>query len=263
MNNFNVTVTDISYLYSNDGNVIPYLRISPFINCSENNFITGIPLTLMENESDFDVAPGDRVSVSINGIKFLVKITDRIVTDRSDIRIITCPICHQPMVFENGFSYCHNCDCRAQLETHIHSTFREYGVEFVGNNLRILVSVISRLLVRSPVDLFWLTTEQISSEDVSVDDARFFQQTIHAVRGNITSFQFFRSLNVHGMTDEIINSIVSLMNSLNFSIRDVPKLMDVELMNSHPEINWYPWLQFISYENNRIYISRLSEVMYI
>ena len=113
MENFVVSVRDIAYLYSQDGSVIPFIR----------NFITGISLTLMDNDSDFDVVAGDVISVGIRGIKFVVKIIDRAPVDRTDIRIISCPVCHQPLTFRNGFSYCCNCDCRAQLEENIFATF--------------------------------------------------------------------------------------------------------------------------------------------
>ena len=105
MENFVVSVRDIAYLYSQDGSVIPFIRISPFIDCGNGNFITGISLTLMDNDSDFDVVAGDVISVGIRGIKFVVKIIDRAPVDRTDIRIISCPVCHQPLTFRNGFSY--------------------------------------------------------------------------------------------------------------------------------------------------------------
>ena len=263
MENFVVSVRDIAYLYSQDGSVIPFIRISPFIDCGNGNFITGISLTLMDNDSDFDVVAGDVISVGIRGIKFVVKIIDRAPVDRTDIRIISCPVCHQPLTFRNGFSYCCNCDCRAQLEENIFATFSAYGIVFEGNNLRILYSLISRLLVRSPADLFWLNTEQICSEDVSITEAQLFQQFIHCIRGNVTLFQFFKSLNIFEMTDNDINSIVQMMTQNNMSLLNIPEIMNMDFINSHPEINWSSWLNYISCENNRMYAIRLSKVLYI
>jgi hypothetical protein len=119
------------------------------------------------------------------------------------------------------------------------------------------------LLVRSPADLFWLNTEQICSEDVSITEAQLFQQFIHCIRGNVTLFQFFKSLNIFEMTDDDINSIVQMMTQNNMSLLNIPEIMNIDFINSHPEINWNSWLNYISCENNRMYAIRLSKVLYI
>lgn len=265
MNSYNVKIDNFSYLYSSDGGILPFLDITPIIIKDNDNdiCINRIPLVLINNNSDFNLAIGDEIVLTVIGMKFLIKIVNCSQNERIDIRITRCPVCHRPLANYNGLLYCHNSECKAQLDTHIKNTFATLGITFEGVNLKILNSIITRLLVRSPVDLFWLSVEQICSEDISLVEAQTFQQYIHSIRGNITLDRFFSSLHILGMNNYIIEGMCELMWSLGYTLLDVPKLMDVNFINAHPELNWVPWVEYISCEANKTFVARLSNILYI
>lgn len=265
MDSYIVNIDNFVYRYSSDGGVLPLLKITPIIINDNDNVICidQIPLVLMDNNSDFNLAIGDEIILTVVGVKILIKLNRCSQNERVDVRITRCPVCHRPLANHNGLLYCLNCDCKAQLDTHIKNTFAILGITFEGVNLKILKSVIARLLVWSPADIFWLSVEQICSEDVSPIEAQTFQQLIHSVRGNVSLDRFFRSLNILGMTEETIAKICNLMVSCNFNLLDVPKLMVVSFINAHPEIDWSSWLEYISCENNRVFVTKLSNILYI
>lgn len=259
-------VERISYLYTVQRAVVPLLNISPQIHTVEGNKnIDKIPMvdTFVSPDSDFEVAQGDVIQVELFEDK-LPKITviSKSRERRDNLRYEVCPHCGHRLVKLGNFSYCFNLDCHAQKIQSILLFTSALGLSFVGSNLRVIESLFTRSLVNNITDLFNLSVENITTEEISVFDAQMFQQYIHSVRGNTTIEQVLRGLHVPCLTNETIRQICEVMRADGYNIGDMDRLMDPVYQKKHSEINWEFWNEFTSVHKNVELISVLSKLLY-
>ena len=98
-----------------------------------------------------------------------------------------CPSCGSPVAYENGEAAlrCTNTDCPAQLMRHmIHFVSRD-AMDIDGLGERVLATLCEKGLIRSPLDLYRLTREDIltleKKKDKSADN---LIRSIEASKGN-------------------------------------------------------------------------------
>lgn len=265
MNPFITRVEKITYLYSLDRSIVPFVTIEPVMEIPDTeNCIKKIPMTpsFIDESSDFDLSIDDIISIEITEDKPIVKKLEASEHPHKTIQLATCPVCGKPTIMENGITYCANLSCYAQRHVSILLFASALGLSFADSNRKVFSSLLSRGLVVNPVDLFSLTVEDICSSEISPFEAQVFQQYVHSIRGHITVDQILKGLRVPNLSDSTIKAITDAMAEENLGVKDLTILLSPEFVDKHKDIDWYPWAQFITTHHNAAIIESLGKILY-
>lgn len=260
--NYRTTIEKISYQFSTDGALITFLRINPaIILAGETKCINKFPVNCFDPKSDFEVAQGDIIDLTIKGSKILLKILSRSSSPRKNIKSNVCPSCGQPLLTDGTLLYCLNKECHAQMIQNLLYLTSSLGLTFVGSNRRIFDMLVSSAAVTTPADLFEINLNKLYTNDEPQIHAQMFQQYLHSVRGHVSIDQILKGLKIFGISDETINQITTIFNTEKLTLLDVEKLFEDELFEKYPDIDWAPWKLFISMESNRNQLVRLCNIL--
>ena len=230
METYTATITGFYTQFSTDDSVMPFVQITPIYD-GKGFCVNQIPTILMHDNSDFMLAVGDTIDIQVTGMKFLIKVITPSATERVNLRITHCPVCHSKLVIANGMPFCTNINCRAHLKEHIYTMLNALGFKFDDINIRIIETVYSRLFIHSPVDLFTLTIENLRFAEISDIDAQHFIQCLHSIRGHVTFEQFFNALNVFGMTPQQVSALCDAMRYFNLDLNTVGLIFVINQFN--------------------------------
>lgn len=161
----------------------------------------------------------------------------------SDVGISTviepthCPVCQSKLLFEEDGFYCVNSVCPAQLKLTIRKFlfFISDGV-FIYNDFKILDLMITQTIIRSPVDLFTMTPQDLFSVGCRFDVAEEMVKLIHSLLGTVTISKYLKSLNLNISDFSIFNPSEPNQLILNDQMID---------QNFHSMMEFLDWWKFI------------------
>lgn len=117
-----------------------------------------------------------------------------------------CPVCQSKLLFEEDGYYCINSVCPAQLKLTIKKfLFFISNGKFIYNDFKILDLMITQTIIRSPVDLFTMTPQDLFSVGCRFDIAEEMVKLIHSLLGTVTISQYLKSLNLNISDFSIFN----------------------------------------------------------
>lgn len=119
-----------------------------------------------------------------------------------------CPVCQSKLLFEEDGYYCINSVCPAQLKLTIKKfLFFISNGTFIYNDFKILDLMITQTIIRSPVDLFTMTPQDLFSVGCRFDVAEVMVKLIHSLLGTVTISQYLKSLNLNISDFSIFNPL--------------------------------------------------------
>ena len=260
------TVNRMSYTFSPDNSVEVYIDICPTIRLTNNKILRSVPVSCLDLGSDFMLAKGDKISFTTsNNNQPLLKIVTPSCEERVNAQLSVCPICGEPLLRDpiTGVSRCINKNCSGQLYNALFIFLAALGISIQGTNYQIIQSLFARDKIHSLVDIFMLQCEQIYDDVISVMDASAFIQYIHSVRGHTNVKQLLCGLSIPNMQYTTIDQIQEAFNVNGWSVLDMCRLLDGNILQQFPQIDWSAWNDFISLKNNRDLIYLLSTILYI
>lgn len=260
-------VSEMSYAFSPDSILTSSIDIHPYITLHNGVTLRSIPVSWLNNQSDFNIAVGDTISLTAipNSELPLLKVKAPSPNTRVDIRLTHCPICGEPLHYDSthNVTRCLNCSCAGQLYTKLITFLAALGLSMQGTNYKIIQSLFANASINSLADIFMLHNENIVTDSVSLVDANAFIQYIHSVRGHTNVKQFLCGLNIPNMQYTTIDQIQSLFNNNGWSILDMCSLLNENTLSMYPDIDWSAWRDFISLPGNQRLIYILATVLYI
>lgn len=258
-------VEGISYTFLPDSTLDIYIDIYPNIQLNSSSTLRSIPIDCLDCNSDFILAKGDSIELSVSERnKPLLKISNGVIGERSDVRLTHCPMCGQLLLIDQyNNRKCINRCCNGQLPQTILMFLSSLGITLQGSNYQIFSSLLARDRLHSIVDLFALRWEQLVTDNITSMNAQVFIQYIHSMRGNVSIDRFLRGLNIPGMTCTTIEQIRELFIANNFSLLDLPTFFDPAVTAHYPGIDWVPWHIFTSLDVNRQLVHVLGTILYI
>ena len=137
------------------------------------------------------------------------------------------------------------------------------GISLTGVNSHIVSSLVCRGKLASLADVFLLNYTDIVDGCITVQEARIFIQYLHSIRGHISIDQLLTSLSIPELDRDTVEAIRDLFIINKFTLLDVNKLFDEKFRLEYKGIDWIAWERFISLEDNRNLILRLSTILYI
>lgn len=148
-----------------------------------------------------------------------------------------CPVCQSKLLFEEDGFYCINSVCPAQLKLTIRKFlfFISDGV-FIYNDFKILDLMITQTIIRSPVDLFTMTPQDLFSVGCRFDVAEEMVKLIHSLLGTVTISKYLKSLNLNISDFSIFNPSEPNQLILNDQMID---------QNFHSMMEFLDWWKFI------------------
>lgn len=148
-----------------------------------------------------------------------------------------CPVCQSKLLFEEDGFYCINSVCPAQLKLTIRKFlfFISDGV-FIYNDFKILDLMITQTIIRSPVDLFTMTPQDLFSVGCRFDVAEEMVKLIHSLLGTVTISKYLKSLNLNISDFSIFNPSEPNQLVLNDQMID---------QNFHSMMEFLDWWKFI------------------
>lgn len=148
-----------------------------------------------------------------------------------------CPVCQSKLLFEEDGFYCVNSVCPAQLKLTIRKFlfFISDGV-FIYNDFKILDLMITQTIIRSPVDLFTMTPQDLFSVGCRFDVAEEMVKLIHSLLGTVTISKYLKSLNLNISDFSIFNPSEPNQLILNDQMID---------QNFHSMMEFLDWWKFI------------------
>lgn len=150
---------------------------------------------------------------------------------------VACPVCHKNLVYEEDGLYCFNSVCPAKVKM----TIRKF-LYFVSNgtiiysDYKFLDQLVFRNLLRTPLDLYQLTVDDLLSlgckPNMANDIIHFIQDTI----GKVTISQYLKSLNIN----------IDDFQSFNVTTQDRLQLSENTIDRSFKSIyEFLDWWKFI------------------
>jgi len=263
-----VRVTHFSYVFRADGNVIPFINFGPAIAIGGDKVITKLPVACLDDKSDFILSSDDELRITIGSRERpLVKVISRVADMRpTDLTAPVCPVCGSPLLnsdAQHSIGCCVNLACKAQTLNNSISLLSSLGLYAQGQTLRILTACLNNGKLRDPVDIFLLDVHDIATDLISDAQARAFIRYIHSVRGHISLTQILRGLNIPNLTADVIEKMNLVFNARRYTLLDIDKFFDAEVLESIRGIDWSPWTDFISVADNRVILKRLCTILHI
>lgn len=233
MESYTATVTGFYTQFSTDDSVITFVQITPIFD-SKGSCVNQIPGLLMHRDSDFDLAVGDVIDISIVTMQFLIKVKHPSISKRVNLRMRYCPVCHTGLANYNGMRFCINANCRTHIREHIYTMLSaiEFNCEASSMNY-VIDTIITKTYISSPLDIFYLTVSYLCDIGIDISNAQIFIQNLHNVRGHVTFEQYFRAINILGMTPDLIAMVCDAMRANNVGLNSIEKLPDVPIHIGH------------------------------
>ena len=117
-----------------------------------------------------------------------------------------CPVCDSRLLFEEDGYYCVNSVCPAQIKMTLRKfLFFTSNGQFVYTDFKIIDLMITQTIVRSPIDLFTITPNDLVSLGCRQDVAEEIHKSIHDLLGNVTISAYLKSLNLNISEFSIFN----------------------------------------------------------
>lgn len=266
MNKITTTVNNTSYVFSTDNVINTYIDIYPAIKLPNGNVLHSIPVNCLDPSSDFVLAQGDRISLTTSDNNLpLLKVVTPSNNNRFNVNMTTCPICGEPLLrdIRTGELRCINRGCSGQIYNTLSMFLAALGITLQGINYQIIQSLFAKNRIRSLIDIFMLSHDQIADDVISLSDASVFVQYIHSVRGHVSIKQFLCGLNIPNMSYNTIDQIHDIFLRNHFTILDASRLLEPSFYEMYPEVDWSSWLDFISLPANKNLVYVLSSILYI
>ncbi len=240
----NVQIQDIRYVINANGKIEISMRISDPIYanfCSQNS---KKPKTRVDIIDVTDVRPNDQFEIwSAEDNLYILTywiLINRVTPDHG-ISVVTepthCPVCQSRLLFEEDGYYCINSVCPAQLKLTIRKFlfFVSEGT-FIYNDFKILDLMITQTIIRSPVDLFTITPQDLFSVGCRFDVAEEMVKLIHGLLGTVTISKYLKSLNLNISDFSIFNPLEPNQIVLNETLID---------SSFHSMMEFLDWWKFI------------------
>lgn len=259
---YTATITGFYTQFSSDDSVVPFVQITPITD--HNGFcVNQIPIVLMSDKSDFMLAIGDVLNISVTKMKFLVKVATPSFSERVNVNLTHCPVCHRRLVRINGMPFCTNVNCRAHLREHIYTMLSAIGFRFDNTTNRIIESILNKMYIDTPLDLFKITVNDLNSIDISESDAQYFIQCLHSIRGHVTLEQYFKAINIVGMSQEYTARLCNVMRGNCIDLDSIEKLPTISMPSALPfsaadDLEYFSdyWL------HNKDFMIQLGKILY-
>lgn len=264
-----VTVTGSLYTYQCDGSIEPYICISPAILSVDNKLIHRIPVAYLDKDSDFCLAKGDRIALTISKkLKLLLKVVSSTASNEEKVDLLSdrCPICHEILhapIAPNSIGCCVNRSCGAQVLNATLLFLSSLQLAMTGNNLKILNLLYAEGKLSEISDVFRANLSDLYFDDITEIDARTFIQYIHSVRGNVNVSQVLRGLNIPNLSSETIEQVACIFTENQYVLPQLPNFFEEEYLSKYPNIDWTAWKDFIKVYKNQELIKKLCTILYI
>ena len=264
-----VLVHQISYQFSLDGSIVPYINIFPTLTLPNGRIIQRIPFPTGASvgQSDTDIAAKDKLLISIperEDLPLLFKIDEKSSEPRHALTTQRCPVCDSPLFASTiGIGRCINRTCMGQISHTIILFAAALGLLFQHPVRRIFEALLARGALNSPTSLFMLQDVDLMFPGIMPLEAHTFLRYVHSVRGNITVDQLLNSLRIPDFPDQSISYVRQLFEKNKWTLPYLLNFFDPEELKKHKQIDWDPWITFISLEQNRKLIAELCQILYI
>lgn len=266
----NITITtivdDIRYrLYKNDGILETYIVVNPSITLPDGSLIDKIRCSAITNASEFALGHGDVIRLETHGSNLQITGVKLLSTNaKNSLAPTVCPFCGEPLVMINNNYACLNKLCTAQVGGSILTFVAGLGMVFTTETNYILRTLLARGALTSPVDLFFLSTEDLTTISGVTDlDARMFQQYVHSIRGHVEPATLLRSISIPMWTDADYVAVSRFFKENNLSLSDMNCMLMNErfCMQNMPAVNWTAWFTFLRKDTNARMLAELIHVL--
>jgi len=229
MESYTATVTGFYTQFSTDDSVMTFVQITPIFD-SKGSCVNQIPNLLMHRDSDFDLAVGDVIDISVVMMQFLIKIKHPSISKRVDLRMRYCPVCHTGLANYSGMRFCINANCRTHLREHIYTMLNAIGFNCDVSPMDCVVdAIVTKMYINSPLDIFYLTVSNLCDVGIDISNAQIFIRNLHSVRGHVTLEQYFKAINILGMTPEMVTMICDAMRANDIGLDSIEKLPNIPI----------------------------------